>query len=357
MKVWQIKLTPLSPFHGFPSSDTLFGAICWGIKRIYDESKLTEILEGFQEKPRFVLTSSFSYVECNGNPISFYPKPITPGLSASDIEYIAQNKRDKKEKVELITQYKKFKKTEYVSQSIFEKILKGISEKELFLAYHKNKEIVYVRNLLMSAKEYEDFKTMTPLFQKDGELFKKDIVQKNAIDRLTMSTGEEGQTFYQEEYFTNPAFKLHFLIKTDDINFFKSVFRYLEDKGIGGNRSVGKGRFRIDLLNTVSMGNDTACNFITLSRYIPDIDEINLESKSMYYEIFPYRSKVDSEAEFKGEDIWKSRVMYLKEGSCLEAKGKKEFYGKIPVVKEINGQKIYQNGLAFPVFGNFGGSR
>ena len=77
----------------------------------------------------------------------------------------------------------------------------------------------------------------------------------------------------------------------------------------------------------------------------------------MYYEIFPYRSKVDSEAEFKGEDIWKSRVMYLKEGSCFEAKERKPFYGQCPVVKEIDGQKIKQYGFAFPVFGNIGGSK
>jgi CRISPR-associated protein Csm4 len=167
-----------------------------------------------------------------------------------------------------------------------------------------------------------------------------------------MSTGEEGQTFYQEEYFSSPAFKLHFLIKMDNIESFKPVFRYLEDKGIGGNRSVGKGRFKIEILNTISAGNDTACNFITLSRYIPDIAEIN----PMYYEICPYRSKVDSEAEFKGEDIWKSRVMYLKEGSCFEANERKPFYGLCPVVKEIGGQKIRQYGFAFPVFGNIGGS-
>ena len=53
----------------------------------------------------------------------------------------------------------------------------------------------------------------------------------------------------------------------------------------------------------------------------------------MFYEIFPYRSKVDSEAEFKGEDIWKLKVMYLKEGSCFEAKEYKPFYGQCPVVK------------------------
>ena len=357
MKIYQIKLTPMSSFQGFPASDTLFGAICWGIKRMYGESRLLEILDGFQKKPEFILSSSFPYLESNNSSLPFYPKPISAGLSASDIEEIAEAVKeidgvsDKKgKKVKLITKYKKFKKAEYLSLSIFERILKGVSEKALFQEYF-NGGIKLDGKMITGKKEYEDIiKTAKPFV-------KNEQVQKNSIDRLTMSTGEEGETFYQQEYFTSPSFKLHFLIKTDDINFFKPVFRYLEDKGIGGNRSTGKGRFKIEDLNEVTFGDISSCNFITLARYIPDVSEINLDSQSMFYEIFPWRSKVDSEYEFKGEDVWKSKVMYLKEGSCLEAKEKKEFYGRMPIVKEIDGQKIYQNGLAFPVFGNFGGSR
>ncbi len=346
MKTYQIKLAPLSPFQCFPASDTLFGAICWGIKRIYNESKLTEILQGFQDNPKFILSSSFPYIEGNGDNIPFYPKPITAGLSAPDIEDMAKTK---KEKVEIITDYKKLKKAEYVSSSIFKRMINGVIEKEIFQDY-LHKSIQRDGKVLMTNSEKESIKTT-------GSLFKNEMVQKNSIDRLTMSTGEEGETFYQQEYFKSPEFKLHFLMKTDNINFLEPVFRYLEDKGIGGNRSTGKGRFKIEVLNEIPIGDDNSRNFITLSRYIPDISEINMDSKSMFYEIFPYRSKVDSEYEFKGDDIWKYKVMYLKEGSIFEAKGKKEFYGKLPVVKEIGGNKIYQNGFAFPVFGNFGGSR
>lgn len=67
----------------------------------------------------------------------------------------------------------------------------------------------------------------------------------------------------------------------------------------------------------------------------------------------PYRSKVESNGEFKREDIWKSKVIYLKEGSIFRVKQKKDVYGTVPVVKEIAGNRIYQNGLAFDVFGKF----
>lgn len=342
MKIYQIKLTPLSSFQGFPTSDTLFGAICWGIKRIYGESRLLGILDGFQKKPAFILSSTFPYLESNNSTLTFYPKPVSAGLWASDIREMAGE--DKNEKVKAITEYKKFKKAEYISDSIFVRLLNGFSEKELFNEYRKGTLKIKERMLLTSGEWERFFKDLKPAY-------KSESVQKNSIDRLTMSTGEEGQTFYQQEYFATSVFKLHFLMKTDDINFFKPVFRYLEDKGIGGNRSTGKGRFKIEVLDEISIGDNKSHKFITLSRYIPDISEVKL----ILYEVFPWRSKVDSEAEFKGEDVWKVRVMYLKEGSCLEAKEKKDFYGKVPVVKEIDGHKIYQNGIAFPVFGNFGG--
>lgn len=346
MKTYQIKLTPLSPFQGIPKSDTLFGAICWGIKRIYNESKLIDILDDFQEAPKFILSSAFPYIEYDVKTnVSFCPRPVTIGLTSSDINELAETK---KEKVEVITQYKKFKKAEYVSLSIFEKLLKGVSEKDLFQEYH-GEGIKLEGKMLMNEEEHTDF------FQPSKPTLKTELVQKNSIDRLTMSTGGEGQTFYQEEYYSSSTFKLHFLLKTDEIDFLKPVFRYLEDKGIGGNRSTGKGRFKIDIIGEMTLPDvDNSQAFVSLSRFIPFGTEINLLSKTNCYEIFPYRSKVDSEAEFKGEDIWKARVMYLKEGSCLEAIERKEFYGRVPVVKEIMENKIYQNGLALPAFGKFG---
>jgi len=343
MKTYQIKLTPLSSFHNLPASDTLFSAICWGIKRIYGEDTLINMLKEFENNPRFVLSSSFPYIEHEGKGISFYPKLVTKGLPPSDIDEMAKHR---KEKVKVITAYKKFKKAEYISASLFERILKGAREKDLFTEFYRGE--LKLEGGLLIEREYEH------IF-KSKILFKSDLVQKNAIDRVTMSTGEEGQTFYQEEYFAGVGFNLHFLMKTTDIDFFKSVFRYLEDKGIGGNRSTGKGRFKIKVIGEVSIGKENYNRFVTFSRYIPDTSEINIHSDFMLYEIFPYRSKVDSEAEFKGEDIWKSRIIYVKEGSRFEANTKKEFYGKVPIVKEIGQNLIYQNGLAFPVFGNFWG--
>ncbi len=342
MKTWTIRLTPFHGFNRFPTSDTLFGAICWGIKRVYGETELHNIFKTFDESPLFVLSSSLPYLVFNSFELPLYPKPLTPSLFQSDINSLANNK---KEKVNLINKYKKFKKANYLSNKILNKVLDGMSERELFEDFIENK-IIKIGNLLIES-EYKD---LLP-----EALFENILVQKNSIDRLSMSTTGEGQTFYEEEYFPSGVFNLHFLIKTDKIDFFLPIFRYLEDKGIGGNRSTGKGIFKINVAGEYYVNNIDSKQFMTLSRYIPSRGEIDLDKGPLFYEILPYRGKIDSEAEFKGEDIWKSKVIYLKEGSIFQAKEKKEFYGTMPVVKKIEDKNIYQCGLAFPMFGKFGG--
>ncbi len=350
-----MQLTPFTGFQSFPASDTLFGAVCWGIKRLYGEEKLLTMLQEFSSnKPAFVLSSAFPLLQNEqGTSVAFYPKPINAGLSANDIREIAKNAKEKNIKkvmVETITKYKRFKKAEYLSENLFNDAVSGMTEKQLFEAYISGK-IISIKSMLLRDSEYESIFTKS-----ESRVYKSATVQKNSIDRLTMSTGKEGQTFYQQEIYTSNIFNLHFWVMTDDIEFLLPVFKYLEDKGIGGNRSTGKGRFKISIAGEKVLPEiNKSKSFVSLSRYIPSTDEIEWESNRNFYEVFPYRSKVESDGEFKGEDVWKSKVMYLKEGSCLEVRDKKDFFGRTPVVKEIEGQNIYQNGLALPVFGNFGG--
>jgi CRISPR-associated protein Csm4 len=358
VKTYQVKLTPKSQFHAFPTSDTLFGALCWGIKRLHGEDKLHQILAQFDtNSPPFILSSAFPMLENRqGKTMAFFQKPVSIGLKASDIEGIANKLSEnnfKKSQVKAITGYKKFKKYEYISETILGELLETKSDRDIFEEYLITNEIKSSGNMLMKKSEHDSF------FEgKEHDIMKVSTVQKNSIDRLTMSTGEEGQTFYEQEIYTSGIFRLHFLIKTSDIEFLLPVFKYLEDKGIGGNRSTGKGRFKIEMIGEKSLPTSTDNKtFVSLSRFIPATSKINWQSERTCYEVFPYRSKIDSEGDLmdENENVWKNRVMYLKEGSVFEANEYKAYYGQCPVIKETHGKKIRQNGLAFPVFGSFGG--
>lgn len=357
MKTYDIKLIPISSFHSFPTSDTLFGAICWGIKRLYGEEKLLKILNQFDtDSLPFLISSAFPLLEnSQGDLLSFYPKPISTGLRSNDIDILANklsNGNFKKSQVKVITEYKKYKKADYISEALLKDMILKKSDKDIFEEYLLSDEIVVISGLLMKKSEIEKiFNGIVP------EIFKLTTVQKNSIDRLSMSTGEVGQTFYQQEIYSSNCFRLHFLIETSDIDFLIPIFRYLEDEGIGGNRSTGKSMYRIEVIGEKELPSSNNNVFMTLSRFIPLPSEVNWNNEIACYEIFPYRSKIDSDGEFmdENENIWKNKVMYLKEGSIFKANERKEYYGYCPVVKEIQGQKIRQNGVAFPVFGCFGG--
>lgn len=351
MKTYTIKLSPESVFQALPSSDTLFGALCWSIRRLYGNERLEEVLADIDNHPLFVLSSAFPMLEAKGNSsIYCFPKPVTAGITAYDVEEIA-GRDNKKAQVTVITEYKKYKKAEYVSENIFLDMQKGVSDRSVFEGYMKD-NVVLFGSMLMKKDEYNLIDTHPKM-----KPFIPSVIQKNAIDRLSMSTDGGGETFYQQEIYASKIFGLYFLIKTSDIDSFTPLFRYLQDKGIGGNRSTGKGKFKIDVIGEKTLPDSADVKtLVNLSRFIPSND-IDFNSDRNCYEVFPYRSKVDSEYEFKGDDVWKDRVMYLKEGSVLEATEKKSFYGKCPIVKEIDGQKIRQSGMALPLFGQFGGIR
>ncbi len=78
MKEYVISLTPTSGFEILPHSDTIFGAICWGIRTLYGESRLLEILNGFKSKPPFLLSSAFPWKVVRKKQVYFLPKPALP---------------------------------------------------------------------------------------------------------------------------------------------------------------------------------------------------------------------------------------------------------------------------------------
>ncbi len=375
MQIHRLKLTTKSPITSFPSSDTLFGAICWGIRTIKGNHELTTLVDGFhQHSAKFILSSSFPLVDDGETRVFFYPKPIGKGILSSEIEEISEELlpefgTPKKSKVEVISAYKEFKKANYVSASILKKILEGLSEAELFREYLCGKDfsqddrgfnanllggrIKIFNKMMLTDDEYSLF------FERyiKPQVIESTLMQKNSLDRISFSTTGEGQTFYLEQNFLGEKMHLYFLIKTNDIDYLKPALKYLEDTGIGGNRSVGQGYFRITLeenINDLPIINGNENFFITLSRYLPNKEEVYFTKSWCYYELLPYRSKVESNFEFKGTNIFKNKVIYLKEGSVLPIKEKKDYYGRLAIVKQLTNSQIYQNGLAFPVFGKVG---
>lgn len=381
MNTYIVKLIPHSSIRAFPASDTLFGAICWGIDRLHGELK--GFIDNIRENNNFAISSALP----NYNNIFFLPMPICYDLKASQIEkikemvmnrqisypflpdssinYVPEFNNCNEALCQVIVEYKKFKKVRYISNNLFnrffsdndfifnlfkdfldEKAIKKNPEDTLYFSQQElGGKIKIVSNLLMTTDEYD------VIFKRLKSATKNVIISRNLIDRLTNSTSPAGEIFFEEEVFLKAGFYLYILIKTDNLDLLKPVFRWLEDTGIGGDRTIGKGQYRISEPKQLSaQWHKPADNkkFVALSRYLPCEDEVNIDNST--YQILPYYSKVEAQGRFKGKkDILKDIVIYFKEGSVFETNRIKECYGQLLNVKRIDNIDIYQNGVAFPV--------
>lgn len=339
MKDYIIHLAPRSSYEVALHSDTLFGAFCWGIRMLFGEDRLVQVLDEYKTSPPFLVSSAFP-CKFDGKDYNYFlPKPILKPLGINDLAKFSEKEQRAKEtyhskkfhRVEIAGKYKEFKKIKFVGISNFKKSLKQPDEAVLFKDYLEG---------YLSASHYS----------------KAQSTQKNSLDRLTLSTTGAGNTFYVTEIAYRDKFGLYFFLKTRNIEeYIRPVLLFLEDSGIGPNARTGKNWFKAEVSEkTLFDGNNSQSgdSFITLSRYIKS-EPINAEAS--FYQLASVRSKVESRLEFAGEDVWKNRVSYLTAGSMINPKNKADHYGSLVPVKAIMGKTIYQYGYAYPVWINHGG--
>lgn len=338
MKEYVIRLTPRSGFEITLHSDTLFGAICWGIRMLFGENKLLSVLEDFKKAPSFLLSSAFPWKESRGKINYYLPKPILQPLPTEKIKELADKTRkesalepyhtDKVHIMEIAEKYKRFKKLQWIPVDRFENLLKGCSELDLF--------IDYLDGYITEAR-----------FAEGG------IAQKNSLDRLANSTTGAGEVFFVPDIGFREKHGIYFLLRTDDIdNYLKPVLMFLQDSGIGPNARTGKNWFGVEIEEKTLFGESEGNTFITLSRFF---GTVQMRIDSSFYQLASVRSKVASMLEFAGDDVWKDRVMYFTAGSTLTPAEQKPFYGGLLPVKEVAGKTIYQYGYAYPVWLGAGG--
>ncbi len=341
MKHYIVHLKPRSSYEIPLHSDTLFGAVCWGIRMLYGEQKLLQILEVYKKSPPFLLSSAFP-CRFDGREYQYFlPKPLLKPISVDELDRLKEKKKqpnepyhsnEKLKKVWLSGEYKKFKKIKWIHLANFKRILKNPSESILFA-------------------DYLDGYLAEPKFSKTG------TAQKNSLDRLTQSTAGSGNTFYVPETAFRESYGLYFLLKTKDIDeYMRPVLRFLEDSGVGPNSRTGKNWFTVSVIDKNLFDTEAQQKpgdaFITLSRYIK---AEAIKTDASFYQVASIRSKVESRLEFAGEDVWKYRVSYFTAGSMIAPENKSENYGGLFPVKVINGKTIYQYGYAYPVWLNCGG--
>ncbi len=303
-KLIEFSFQPLSAFTFMPESFTIFGAICWGIKILYGEDELLELLAEFRESPPFLVSSPLPKFEGR----LLFPRPILKGgWEETEEDYLLK---------------KKIKKLEYIDENSLIEVLKGKvrTEKELSAVLKEVSSSPYLEVGTLHAK----------------------------INRKSWTT-DEGSLYNESALYFSEGFSVFFLFFREDL--IEKVYSSLRFVRLGGNKSVGMGEYVLSFQEYTGKLKEFVKGkgnfFFSLSPHFYD-DSYLLEES--YYDVFPYVSPVDNFYERITKNIWKKKLLYIAKGSVIKVKEKKPFYGSLKKVLEADDTAVFQYGFAFPLF-------
>jgi len=323
-------------------SDTLWGALCWAIRMVYDNKQLEDLLNAYEQDPdtAFYLSSTFPYkVEGNGEKVRYFPYPILPFAKSERIVTDQLKPWEIKAEGKKLKDAKKIKKA-LLNQAIFEKILHGRSVK---LKPTKAPAVI------------------------------SRAFTHNTIDRITGSTltlNNSGQLYHTDEYFITEKFEsekeefrpdthqkngLFFLLRATGktLDVLQGALRFLTDYGIGGDRSIGKGRFTISEAVPFEIEQPVDANArLNLSLYTPTVDEIRDYEGAADQYLFNYQLEDRwGRTQWQRKDVRNDKAfLFFKEGSVFPRLDSiRQMPGRNPIVGEHQVGKfpIYRYGHAF----------
>ncbi len=332
MKALTLHLRSPSGFKDtLPRSDTLFGAVCWGIWLLYGEVRLRQFLASYaNENPALVVSSAFPYLVSDGQTTHLFPKPKScPATPPADERHFGLAKR--------------FRKVRYLDDALFQKVIEnGLTNQDLWDSLVRNETTL------------SDDQQVLSHVRSKGPGLKLEVVPGNAIDRLAGGT-LEGMLYHSTEWFFGPDTGAFFLARLAE-EWEKealAVFRYYGDKGLGGDSSVGKGNYKLDVNDGLPYREPSdGKRWVTLSLYYPkpaEWDFCRNNPEQSWYSVIRRKGRVES-AFSPTTNSWKKSVLMLEEGSSFPVIDGIGEYGMLPEVgARPDGAKVLQNGLAFPV--------
>lgn len=223
MKTYRMRLTLRTPSGSAWQADTIFGHLCWLCAWRYG----TNVLEAWKTRfrqgdPPFILSDGF--------PDNLLPRPhglperVTPSTKAEGMAMAAEQK-DRQKIVYLMP--------------------------DEFNAIRRGEDVT----LSLSASR---------------DAFTSRITFKNQINRLSNTTGEEGQLYPFAENFCK-TITIYLRIVDDEFDRLKQLFEDLKYIGYGKRKSIGYGQIQsLDWNDTFSFPPiDNPNAFVSLSHFVP----------------------------------------------------------------------------------------
>ena len=190
----KIILKPISPFITELQSDTIFGHFAWGVRFLYGEERLKELLEDFEKNPFIIFSDGFLK--------GFLAKPL--------LKYIPKDEEMKNAK--------KVKKSALIDKNFLFENIESLSGEKIF-------------EFLKNSKNKVNIQTS--------------ITQKNSVNRLS-NLVEEGLYSIKEKFIEN-EFEIYFAYQNISQKEIEEVFSFIAKRGYGKDKSTGKGRFEFNI--------------------------------------------------------------------------------------------------------------
>lgn len=363
MQRYAIYFVPYGSLHAEElSSDTIFGAVCWAME-ILRLCNVGQMLQDLERRSPFAFSSAFPFLNSNGKLLHFYPRPLIPELSPSQRERISSRIKEESPRLsekqalrEVIEKEKAIEESLWVSEGLFREIVEGEDMEGLCRRLTRRgarpEEVEKWGPFLLTCRERGNINEslLPPCCLKD--------VVRNQIERLRGAVAR-GFLFAEGELFFAKGAGLWCLMLAEEEmvqRLLLPAFRYLEDTGFGGERSIGKGHFKIEVKEAPPLphAGQKANVFLTLSHYLPSPGEIELQPQLFSYQLISRRAKRESKfpEAFRGmvsPPIYKRMVRLLAPGSLMPLLERKEVYGRLIPVAE-GPWKIWHSGLALGTF-------
>ena len=264
MKLYKAIINPTSNFSTPLRGDTFFGQICWGIKYIFGEERLKELLKNYDEKPFLVVSDGF---------VSGYlPKPKMPS------KLLGENPEEKKQ-----------------------------NRKKIWLTIDD-----FLNGNFNNAKT-----------KKEAGEDKEDFVIRNSINYKEFKTDDSGFAPYTEEEFSLTKKDIFFLIDDNfSLDELKKVLNFIGHSGYGKDSTIGKGRFEVEKLDELNINNSNKKYFMALSPVFIE----GIKAKNIYYDVFVRFGKLGYER--ANINPFKKPIVFADTGSVFELEEKVQYIGK-----------------------------
>ncbi|WP_279006457.1 type III-A CRISPR-associated RAMP protein Csm4 [Thomasclavelia cocleata] len=309
MKLYKLTFKCISSMTKIPDGKTIFGAICNIVKYTKSEDELQRYFESFKNEPLFVHSSMF---------LDGLMPMVKVGLISIDEKNKQINSLPVNKQLTYLSQLKKLKKISFVSLEIYNKYIVNGDFIGLKLGILNNE--ISIENGVLSSHISN--------FDKAEEL----LVHNNHEEQ-----SDERRLYYDKNLYYSKNCQFCIYVKTNDIEYVKSVFKYAPYFGFGSRVSVGKNCFKMESIEEIENAVQNPEKKVLLSKCISN--EFDLVESSYVIDSTVYWGSKSYSSNVVG------RFNRFVEGSYMKVNENKDYYGSL--IKCNNGKVIYHYGIGF----------